>query len=113
MRREVLLLGEMIDAARAGTAAGSEHQYCDTPRRFALATSPSSVRPPPSFPRASRSDSPRCPGGNPSLLRNRIVHGYWSIDMNVRHTTAQDQLRDFTARLGRVMSLVVREEANG
>jgi uncharacterized protein with HEPN domain len=28
----------------------------------------------------------------PSRLRNRIVHGYWSIDLEVLHTTATDQL---------------------
>jgi uncharacterized protein with HEPN domain len=56
---------------------------------------------------------PEVPWRQPSLLRNRIVHGYWSIDMNVLHTTAQDQLPDFTAQLRRVMSVLVREEASG
>ena len=31
----------------------------------------------------------------PTLLRNRIVHGYWSIDLEVLHTTATET----TARL--------------
>jgi uncharacterized protein with HEPN domain len=28
----------------------------------------------------------------PARLRNRIVHGYWSIDLDVVHATAQEQL---------------------
>jgi uncharacterized protein with HEPN domain len=32
-------------------------------------------------------------------LRNRIVHGYWSIDLEVLHTTATEQLPAFTASL--------------
>ncbi len=35
----------------------------------------------------------------PTRLRNRIVHGYWSIDLEILHTTAKDQLPDFVARL--------------
>ncbi len=30
----------------------------------------------------------------PARLRNRIVHGYWSIDLEILHTTASDLLRD-------------------
>lgn len=32
-------------------------------------------------------------------LRNRIVHGYWSIDLEVLHTTATEQLPAFAADL--------------
>jgi uncharacterized protein with HEPN domain len=28
----------------------------------------------------------------PARLRNRIVHGYWSIDLDVVHAAAQEQL---------------------
>jgi uncharacterized protein with HEPN domain len=28
----------------------------------------------------------------PARLRNRIVHGYWSIDLDIVHATAQKQL---------------------
>ena len=40
----------------------------------------------------------------PSRLRNRIVHGYWSIDLEVLHTTATDQLSAFTSDLRRVLA---------
>ncbi|MGZ4666476.1 MAG: HepT-like ribonuclease domain-containing protein [Frankiaceae bacterium] len=32
---------------------------------------------------------PDVPWDQPSRLRNRIVHGYWSIDLDILHTTAQ------------------------
>ncbi len=35
---------------------------------------------------------------------SQIVHGYWSIDLEVLHTTATEQLPAFTAGLRRVLS---------
>lgn len=40
----------------------------------------------------------------PSRLRNRIVHGYWSIDLEVLRTTATDQLPAFTGDPRRVLA---------
>src|SRR5215831_5732648 len=40
----------------------------------------------------------------PMRLRNRIVHGYWSIDLEVLHTTATEQLPAFAASLRSVLS---------
>ena len=45
----------------------------------------------------------------PARLRNRIVHGYWSIDLDIVHTTAQEQLPGFAARLRRVLTAVSAE----
>jgi uncharacterized protein with HEPN domain len=42
----------------------------------------------------------------PIGLRNRIVHGYWSIDLEVLHTTATEQLPAFTANLRTVLGSV-------
>jgi uncharacterized protein with HEPN domain len=39
----------------------------------------------------------------PQRLRNRIVHGYWSIDLAVLHTTATDQLPRFASSLRRAL----------
>jgi len=39
----------------------------------------------------------------PMRLRNRIVHGYWSIDLEVLHTTATEQLPAFVAGLRSVL----------
>lgn len=35
----------------------------------------------------------------PTRLRNRIVHGYWSIDLEILHTTATDLLSAFVTQL--------------
>jgi uncharacterized protein with HEPN domain len=40
----------------------------------------------------------------PVRLRNRIVHGYWSIDVEVLHTAATEQLPAFVHDLRRVLS---------
>ena len=37
-------------------------------------------------------------------LRNRIVHGYWSIDLAVLHTTATGQLPRFASSLRRALT---------
>jgi uncharacterized protein with HEPN domain len=49
---------------------------------------------------------PDMPWHQPIRLRNRIVHGYWSIDLDVLHTTATEQLPAFTANLRTVLSSV-------
>ena len=36
-------------------------------------------------------------------LRNRIVHGYWSIDLEILHTTATEVLPGFVAALRSVV----------
>ncbi len=46
----------------------------------------------------------------PARLRNRIVHGYWSIDLEILHTTAIDLLPGFVARLRDVLAQL---EADG
>ena len=47
---------------------------------------------------------PDIPWQQPIRLRNRIVHGYWSIDLEVLHTTATSQLPAFTAALRTVLA---------
>ena len=39
----------------------------------------------------------------PVRLRNRIVHGYWSVDLEILHTAAREQLPAFTADLRNVL----------
>ncbi|WP_425388294.1 HepT-like ribonuclease domain-containing protein [Amycolatopsis taiwanensis] len=45
----------------------------------------------PSFNRAE-GRHPEVPWRRPADLRNRIVHSYWSIDLEILHTTATEQL---------------------
>jgi uncharacterized protein with HEPN domain len=49
---------------------------------------------------------PDIPWQQPIRLRNRIVHGYWSIDLDVLLTTATEQLPAFAAGLRGVLSSV-------
>ena len=51
-----------------------------------------------------RDKFPDVPWQQPIRLRNRIVHGYWSIDLQVLHTTATEQLPEFTAGLRNALS---------
>jgi uncharacterized protein with HEPN domain len=44
------------------------------------------------------------PWDQPTRLRNRIVHGYWSIDLEILHTTARDHLPEFAAQLRSVLA---------
>lgn len=51
-----------------------------------------------------KSAHPSVHWARPSQLRNRIVHGYWSIDLEVLHATAIDDLPAFTAQLKTVLN---------
>ena len=42
------------------------------------------------------------PWRNPTRLRNRVVHAYWSVDYGILHATAIDQLDRFVEQLGAV-----------
>ncbi len=44
------------------------------------------------------------PWRKPIDLRNRIVHGYWSVDISVLHTTTTVDLPVFTAQLRAVLA---------
>ncbi len=43
---------------------------------------------------------PEVPWARPARLRNRIIHGYWSIDLEILHTTATDLLPQFLEQCG-------------
>ena len=55
-----------------------------------------------------KNEFPDLPWEQPSRLRNRIVHGYWSIDLEILHTTATDQLPTFIEGLRQALAAVVR-----
>ena len=105
MRRDVLLLEEMIEAAvkasqlvegaTVGTLAG-EHQRRDAMLWNFPVLGEASAQ----LSAELKQRFPEVPWQQPSRLRNRIVHGYWSIDLEILHTTAQDQLPDFVVELG-------------
>jgi uncharacterized protein with HEPN domain len=103
MQRDILLLSEMVDAAEqaqrlvAGLTAaevGADRMRRDSlvwnfTVRGEAATLVSSE---------TKARFPDIPWRNPARLRNRVVHGYWSVDVEILHTTAVEQLGEF-ARL--------------
>jgi uncharacterized protein with HEPN domain len=103
MQRDILLLSEMVDAAEqaqrlvAGLTAAEVGARPDAPRLAPLelhnaggaATLVSSE---------TKARFPDIPWRNPARLRNRVVHGYWSVDVEILHTTAVEQLGEY-ARL--------------
>lgn len=117
MQRDLLLLREMIDAAEqartivAGRTAAEVDS--DRLRRDALlwnftvlgeaATLVSD---------ATKARFPTIPWQNPVRLRNRVVHGYWSVDVGVLHTTASEQLGGFARQL-RDAAAALTVEAEG
>lgn len=47
---------------------------------------------------------PSIPWRQPTSLRNRIVHGYWAIDLDILHSTATGQLPAFADRVSAVLA---------
>ena len=107
MRRELLLVGEMIEAAEqarslvAGVDAAS--LAAERLRRDALLWNFTVLGE-----AAAQLDGrvkerfPEVDWARPSQLRNRVIHGYWSIDLEILHTTAAEQLPSFVAQLREV-----------
>lgn len=104
MRREILLLGEMIDAAEQAMllAADMDSDLLarDRRRRDALlwnftVLGEASTQLPDGF----KAQHATVNWARPSGLRNRIVHGYWSVDMDILVTTAVDDLPVFVENL--------------
>jgi uncharacterized protein with HEPN domain len=111
MQRDVLLLTEMIDAAEQAhqlTAGVTVNQLeADRQRSDALLWNFTVLGEAVGQLSAEVKDKfPDMPWQQPIRLRNRIVHGYWSIDLEVLHTTATDQLPAFTANLRTVLSSI-------
>jgi uncharacterized protein with HEPN domain len=48
----------------------------------------------------------------PARLRNRVVHGYWSIDVEILHNTATEQLPQFISDLRAVLAVLAAEHGD-
>jgi uncharacterized protein with HEPN domain len=114
MRRDLVLISEMIDAAEARelvveTSVGDLHD--DRIRRDALLWNITVLGEAAGLVSQEIKDRfDDVPWRNPVRLRNRIVHGYWSIDLEIVHTTASDQLESFVGRLRQISALLEAEE---
>lgn len=56
---------------------------------------------------------PKIPWTQPARLRNRIVHGYWSIDLEILHTTAADLLPEFAHQLRKALTALEADPEPG
>lgn len=114
MRREVLLLNEMIDVAEQARSLVDGLDLVvlesDRLRREALlwnftvlgeASTQLDV--------SIKEQFPDVDWARPAKLRNRIVHGYWSVDLEILHTTATDDLPVFVEQLRVVLSHLENE----
>jgi uncharacterized protein with HEPN domain len=117
MRRDLLLLGQMIDAAErahelvTGLSAGD--LQADRLRSESLlwnftvlgeAAAQLSAE--------AKNRFPDIPWQQPARLRNRIVHGYWSIDIEIIHTTATEQLPAFARDIRDALDTLTGEQAS-
>lgn len=106
-RRDTLLLEEMIDAAEraveitAGVTASGLMD--DRLRRDALLWNVTVLgEAAGQVSDALKAAYPQVPRAAPTRLRNRIVHGYWSADIEVLHTTARRDLPGLVVELRRI-----------
>jgi len=109
MQRDILLLTEMIDAGEQAQelarGVGADELQADRQRRDALLWNFTVLGEAVGQLSASvKSRFPEIAWQQPLRLRNRIIHGYWSIDMDVLHTTANEQLPGFVDDLRRVLA---------
>ncbi len=115
MQRDVLLLTEMIDAAEQARelthSVSASELDADRQRHDALLWNFTVL----GEAAGQLSDEvttrfPEVPWQQPVRLRNRIVHGYWSADIEIMHTTATEQLPEFIAALRNVLDML-RQDA--
>jgi uncharacterized protein with HEPN domain len=97
MQRDLLLITEMIAAATQAqelVAGRSLHDLeGDRQRRDALLWNVTVLgEAATQLGEQTKASFPDIPWQRPAQLRNRIVHGYWSIDLEVVHTVATDVL---------------------
>jgi len=114
MRRELLLIGEMIEAAEQAQAlvAGVDLDAlaADRQRRDALLWNFTVLGEASAQLEADvKQRFPEISWAQPARLRNRIVHGYWSIDLEILHTTATHLLPQFAERLRKALTVLEAE----
>lgn len=118
MRRDVLLLEEMIEAAVQAMelvqGVAVEDLAADRIRRDALLWNFTVLGEAAAQLSAElKQQFADIAWRQPARLRNRIVHGYWSIDLDVVHATAQEQLPSFSADLRRVLAALADQDDGG
>ncbi|MGQ0823539.1 MAG: HepT-like ribonuclease domain-containing protein [Actinomycetota bacterium] len=115
MRRELLLIAEMIEAAEQAHALAVDVDVHDLARdrqrrdatlwNFTVLGEAAAQ-----LDHDVRARFPDIPWAQPARLRNRIIHGYWSIDLEILHTTATDLLPDFVEQLRTVLAALEADD---
>ncbi|CAB4900524.1 unannotated protein [freshwater metagenome] len=112
MRRDAVLLAEIVTAVRrilelaAGQSAGEIEVAPD--RRDSLLWNFTVLGEAVSQLSAGlKADHPTVPWTDASRLRNRVVHGYWSVDFEVLIATARDDLPSFLGGVESVLASLV------
>ncbi|MDD2819301.1 MAG: DUF86 domain-containing protein [Candidatus Nanopelagicales bacterium] len=108
MQRERLLLEEIITAANRATQIASQYTaetlatYLDARDALLwnLTVLGEAVN---QLPEDLRNSYPAIPWQHPTRLRNRIVHGYWSVDLDVLYAVAVSDLPTFVKAVGQVL----------
>jgi uncharacterized protein with HEPN domain len=108
MRRDQLLLDEMIEAAdrahQLTDGITAEQLQADRLRAESLLWNFTVLgEAAAQLSNELKARFPHIPWQQPTRLRNRIIHGYWSIDLEILHTTATEQLPAFAADLRAVL----------
>jgi uncharacterized protein with HEPN domain len=114
MQRELLLLGEMIDAVEqiqhltagievAELASRRERRDALLWNYTVLGEAAAQVS------EGVKTRFPAVPWQQPVRLRNRIVHGYWSIDLEILVVTARRQLPTLADQLRHVLAVISGE----
>ena len=100
MRRDGVLLAEIVDAAERIVALVADRSSADfesdPDRRDALLWNFTVLGEAVSqLSDTITTDHPEIAWSAPVRMRNRIVHGYWSIDVDILVTTARDDIGGF------------------
>ena len=114
MQRDLLLLGEMIQAAdrarQLTDGIALEQLQADQLRIESLLWNFTVLGEAASQVSSEVKDRfADIPWQQPARLRNRIVHGYWSIDLEILHTTATEQLPAFASELRNAFDILTAE----
>lgn len=114
MRRDLLLLEEIASASRRATDIANRHTVEELAHsldaRDALLWNLTVVGEATGQLSADLRDAhPAIPWSQPVRLRNRIVHGYWSVDLDVIREVALHDLPGFAAQVASIGEEISRE----
>ena len=115
MRRDPLLVAEMIEAAKQAMTLvadrTAEQLQADRVRLEALLWNFTVLgEAAAAVSGETKQRFPDVPWRNPTRLRNRVVHAYWSVDYRILHSTAVDQLAGFVQQLRAVLDTLDTDE---